>query len=702
MVRYGLGAMLSCLGLLAVALPISGQEKAILVRSAASGPWSSPATWEGGKVPAAGNIVQIREGHTVLYDVESDQVLRSVHIHGTLTFAHDRNTRLEVGLLRISPGDDLIETGFDCTAHPAEAKTKTTGQIDLPGFTAPCLCCQGKAALLVGTPEQPIDARYTALIRLHYIDGMDKDSCPAIINCGGRMDFHGAPMNRTWVKLGATVPDPKKRKSPDDGSSLILAEEVTGWRIGDRILVTSTAINHANDHAPGTFRTNAPDSKLSQYKPFTEERRIKSIKGTRITLERPLDFGHLGEGHYRAEVANLSRNVIVESANPDGVRGHTIYHRGSAGSISYAEFRHLGKQGMLGRYPLHFHLCGDSLRGSAVVGAAIWDSHNRWITVHGTDYLVIRDCVGYQSVGHGFFLEDGSEVYNVFDRNLAVQAFRGAPLPKQILPFDKNEGAGFWWANSLNTFTRNVAVECDQYGFRLEATPGKDVNLTLPVRQPDGSKKAVDIRTLPFVRFEDNEVHSMHNYGLNLGEGTGGVGPDKDHPFVIRNFRSFLVRLAYRPNVPHVLLDKAVLAKNTYGIYQPDYVGHDYRDISWVDARVRRMPGDSAPGDGRGKPRPPDVEVAKLVPVDDLPPITVITDVRKVGNTLIVRGTTSDNGIIKKVLVNGQEARLEDSFGNWSVELKNPKIGLVILRAYAEDLAGNTERTPHELAVSVR
>ena len=99
-----------------------------------------------------------------------------------------------------------------------------------------------------------------------------------------------------------------------------------------------------------------------------------------------------------------------------------MYHRDSAGSISYAEFRHLGKEGVLGRYSLHFHLAGNTMRGSYVIGASIWDSGNRWLTIHGTNYLVVRDCVGYQSVGHGFFLEDGTEVYNVLDRNLAVPA----------------------------------------------------------------------------------------------------------------------------------------------------------------------------------------------------------------------------------------------------------------------------------------
>jgi hypothetical protein len=199
--------------------------------------------------------------------------------------------------------------------------------------------------------------------------------------------------------------------------------------------------------------------------------------------------------------------VVVESADPAGVRGHTMYHHGSAGSISYAEFRYLGKRDVLGRYALHYHLCGDSMRGSSVVGASIWDSHNRWLTVHGTDYLVVRDCVGYQSIGHGFFLEDGTEMHNVFDRNLAIGARAGKRLPKQVLPFDANEGAGFWSTNSHNTFTRNVAADCDRYGFRYEATAGSAFKPTLAMRRGEGTTEVVDVRTLPFVRFDDNEVH---------------------------------------------------------------------------------------------------------------------------------------------------------------------------------------------------
>jgi hypothetical protein len=259
--------------------------------------------------------VEILAGHTVIYDRQSDDPIRMIHIAGTLAFARDRSTCLNVGLIKV--GDDSTEDGFNCV-HQNHAGPRP--------------------ALEVGTAADPIPAAYTAQIRLKYFEGLDKDSFPSIVCCGGRMEFHGAPLNRTWLKIGAPA--------NKGDTHITLSERVTGWRPRDRIILTATV---RQNKIAKTFKTSVRDSTQ------IEELTIKAVDGDKITVDQPLDFDHTCDGPYRAEVANLSRNVIVESADPNAVRGHTMYHHGSAGAISYAEFRHLGKRGVLGRYTMHFH-----------------------------------------------------------------------------------------------------------------------------------------------------------------------------------------------------------------------------------------------------------------------------------------------------------------------------------------------------------
>ena len=637
-----------------------------VVRSAHSGAWSDAKTWEGNRPPSAGSTVLILPTHTVTYDTVSTAPIRSLHIGGTLTFATDRDTRLDVGLIKIQPGEDTSEEGFNCDAHLPDPDPS-----------------QPKPALLVGTAAQPVDAQHTALIRLVYFDGMDRQSLPAIVDCGGRMEFHGAKMNRTWVKLGAPA------KKGDE--TITLAEQVTGWRTGDHVFLTGTTRQIKREK---TFRTSVRDNTQ------TEERTVRAISGTKLTLDKPLDFEHAGEGAYRGEVANLSRNVIVESADPARARGHTMFHRNSAGSIGYAEFRHLGKEGVLGRYSIHFHLVRDTMRGASVIGASIWDSGNRWITIHGTDYLVVRDCVGYQSIGHGFFLEDGTEVFNVLDRNLAVQACVAKPLPGQVLPFDHNDGAGFWWANSLNTFTRNTAAECDEYGFRFDAAANTGFNLTLNIPQPDGSRRATDIRTLPFVRFDDNEIHCMRRHSLNLGGlsaelkgDVGGVGPDAGHPFVIRNLKIWNVHWAVHPRPPSVMVDGLDIHHAEYALWKANYDHHAYRHVMLDDIAVN--PNFDPKGT---QPLEKDFPGA-LKPVDDLPPTTIITQtLRQKDGSLLLRGTTADNGEVKRVMVNGREAKaVRENFAEWEATV--PAAAETKLQVFAEDAAGNIEPRPHVLTL---
>ena len=93
---------------------------------------------------------------------------------GTLTFARDRDTRLDVGLIKIQPGDDASDNGFDCDAH-------------IPGSHAG----GPRPTLRFRSPGRPIEEKRTALIRLVDFDGVDKSAWPAIVCCGGRMRLHG-------------------------------------------------------------------------------------------------------------------------------------------------------------------------------------------------------------------------------------------------------------------------------------------------------------------------------------------------------------------------------------------------------------------------------------------------------------------------------------------------------------------------------
>jgi hypothetical protein len=650
--------------------PAVAAEAPPVIRSAGDGRWSEPATWAGGQVPGAGARVQVRAGHVVTYDVARDEPIRSIHVGGTLRFDPDRDTWLVVGLIKIQTGDDPGESGFDCEEHVTAPA---------PGAT--------RAALEVGRPDRPIPAGRRAVIRLAAAPGLDPRECPAIVCCGGRMEIHGAEMPRTWVKLAATAAG---------GSTTInLDRPVPGWRSGDRVIVTAT-------RAELVRGTDDPPSVRDRHE--TEERTVRRIDGLRLELDAPLEYEHAATGAYRGEVALLSRNVVVESADPDGVRGHTMYHRHSAGSISYAEFRHLGKAGELGKYSLHFHRVGDTMRGTSVIGASIWDSGNRWITIHGTNGLVVRDCVGYGSVGHGFFLEDGSEVDNVLDGNLAVRAWRGRPLPGQALAFDRNEGAGFWWANSRNAFIRNVAVECDRYGFRYEAPAEPGFDPRMRVRGPDGSVRPVDIRTLPFTRFEDNEAHAQSGYGLDLGGGpgdgeaggVGGVGPDARHPFVVRGLRVWAARWAVMLDAPSVVIDGLDVAHCQFGLWRPRPERHAYRNMNFYHTGWRAyLVRGELPSEG-SYPGP-------LDPVDDRPPFTVVTRVEHAGaGRLLVRGTSIDDGAVRSVRLNGRAARpVIADYSQWEAEVEaGPDgSGADSIVAEAVDAAGHVEPVPHRIAV---
>src|SRR5436190_24400249 len=67
----------------AAAAPVADTTIAFAVHSAKSGNWSDVATWREGRLPAAGENVQIAAGTAVTYDLANGPAVRALHVAGT-------------------------------------------------------------------------------------------------------------------------------------------------------------------------------------------------------------------------------------------------------------------------------------------------------------------------------------------------------------------------------------------------------------------------------------------------------------------------------------------------------------------------------------------------------------------------------------------------------------------------------------------
>ena len=158
--------------------------------------------------------------------------------------------------------------------------------------------------------------------------------------------------------------------------------------------------------------------------------------------------------------------------------------------------------------------------------------------------------------------------------------------------------------------------------------------------------------------------------------------------------RIWNVRWGIHPVSPSVMLDYVDIQQADYRVWRPEYNRHAYRGIKFPQKPIAGL-GSDAPNKESEFPKP-------LDPVDDLPPMTVITHVRQAEGKLVVRGTTADNGTVKKVTVNGQKATATaPNYSQWEVVLEDVRAGKLSLVARAEDSAGNVEKLPHTMTVVV-
>jgi len=349
-----------------------------------------------------------------------------------------------------------------------------------------------------------------------------------IMLSGGTLNLHGDRKN-AWTKLSATAAA---------GSTSIQVLNAAEWRVGDEIVLAST-----------------------DYDPRQAERRtIAAISGNNITLGRPLDYMHFGKVTFgvdeRGEVGLLTRNIKVQAssdAEQTFFGGHIMAMPSSHMYVEGVELNRMGQNLTLARYPIHWHLVGDG-KGQYIRNAAIHDTFNRCVTVHGTNDLQVENNVTYNTVGHCFFLEDGIEHGNQFVHNLAIQVkchTSKACDPTNLAPFgassdglnfkttgqdskdvlipSDNTVSAFWITNPDNTYRDNVAAGSDSTGFWL-AFPEH------PMGQFEGTdiSKATWPRRTKLREFKGNVAHS------NFDSFMGDRAPRSDGHFAVGGYVSLV------------------------------------------------------------------------------------------------------------------------------------------------------------------
>jgi hypothetical protein len=245
----------------------------------------------------------------------------------------------------------------------------------------------------------------------------------------------------------------------------------------------------------------------------------------------------------------------------------------------------------------------------------------------------------------------------------------------------------------------------------------------LTVLQADGTRKPQDVRVMPFIRFEDNECHSMPFFGLNLRGLHRPVGkimqfaeqnkplaqeameavPDNAHPFHITRLKIWDTRWPFHAGTTGVYLDGLNVYRSTYGMWRSVTDRHSYRNLKFSETSNRDMHMPLSVGLPEPELNAGPAQGAYYAGIggmrDDLPPQTVITHMQPEDGLLVVRGTTSDSRAVKRVTVNGRRAySLRDDFAEWETVLDMPPPGQSLaVSAVAEDAGGRVEASPHKI-----
>ena len=209
----------------------------------------------------------------------------------------------------------------------------------------------------------------------------------------GIVDVAGTP-RRAWARTVTDV--------PAGASSVTLQVDPVGWQVGDEVAIAPTLGTDSSGHHDAY-----------------DYARVTSVSGTTIGLSTPTKFPHpavdVGNGVVIApEVLNLTRNVNIEGT-PSG-RAHVIFVHGARPQrMSYFGTRWVGPRqptgerdftaGVLGRYGIHFHMVGDSSRGSRIVGGVVRDAGGHAFVAHASHGISFTSCVSHNTYDDAYWYD---------------------------------------------------------------------------------------------------------------------------------------------------------------------------------------------------------------------------------------------------------------------------------------------------------
>jgi len=322
----------------------------------------------------------------------------------------------------------------------------------------------------------------------------------------------------SWVRLNKTL---------NPGDATLELDRAVDWRAGDRVAVTTTDYLPGNSEDLEICAVGTDKKSIMVRTPGSEEtcgtntNAVKHLHNgefydlteaahegiDRLNLEIQIMGGDqhgTRAAETRAAVALLSRDIRIvsggdsfpedaaqqtcvydcfpEDANKDNFGGHTIARQGfKEFTVKGVEFFQLGQGGLLGRYATHFHLARLTPDGTYLKDNSVVDSMTRWVTVHGTQGVTVARNVGYWSIGHGFYLEDGTEINNRLYSNIGIFSRAGvanAQNPREVPgilatpgttaspPFNSDVAnpTVFWMMNGWNDFEYNMAAGANACG----------------------------------------------------------------------------------------------------------------------------------------------------------------------------------------------------------------------------------------------